>query len=45
MRVVREDRTVLADEGGPELAVAATAHGALHVALHGQVDQLGGTPR
>ncbi len=35
---VRKHRTVLADEGGAVLAVAAEPDGALHVALHGEVD-------
>src|SRR3990172_13326812 len=42
---VGRNRPVPADEGSPELAVAAMADGALHVALQGQINRVGGDPR
>src|SRR5689334_7728035 len=42
--LVGENRTVAADEGRAELAVAAEADGAFHVALHGDVYGVGRDP-
>src|SRR5690348_6732313 len=42
--LVGEDRPVAADEGRAELAVAAEADGAFHVALHGDVHGVGRNP-